>query len=279
MTGEIILCADDYGQSLEISQGILLLAEKKRINAISCMTNTPFWPELQAGLKAVQLTSYIGLHFSLTWGQAKSRQWQDNYGLSFGNLGSLLKKCYSGQLEEKIITAEIHAQVDAFTQASGYFPDFIDGHQHVHQLPIIRDALIAWYKKANITAFIRNTSNGWQDLLTLKGLPKQQIIAILGGIAFNRYLKKHQIPSNNSFAGIYNFKKARYYRNYFQLFLKTIAQGGLIMCHPGMPSNDTTDPLYQRRPHELNYLLGDFFPQDLEDYNLRLAKKPDVRQA
>ncbi len=39
--------------------------------------------------------------------------------------------------------AEIEAQIDAFEQATGRRPDFIDGHQHVHGLPGVRKALIA----------------------------------------------------------------------------------------------------------------------------------------
>ncbi len=44
---EMILCADDYGQNEPISQGILELALNKRINAISCLVNTPYWQDAQ----------------------------------------------------------------------------------------------------------------------------------------------------------------------------------------------------------------------------------------
>ncbi len=35
-----------------------------------------------------------------------------------------------------------HRQLDLFEAALGYPPDHIDGHQHVHALPVVRQALI-----------------------------------------------------------------------------------------------------------------------------------------
>lgn len=42
----------------------------------------------------------------------------------------------------KEIAAEITRQLDAFEEALGRPPDFVDGHQHVHVLPGVRRALL-----------------------------------------------------------------------------------------------------------------------------------------
>lgn len=39
------------------------------------------------------------------------------------------------------------AQLERFIQLMGRWPDFIDGHQHVHQFPLIRKAMMAVYEQ------------------------------------------------------------------------------------------------------------------------------------
>lgn len=273
MSKAIILCADDYSQNSAICEGILLLVEKKRINAVSCLVNTDLWPAMNQDLKPFLPTCYIGLHLNLTLGQAKSRLWQQYYGPSFSSLSSLLKRCALGQLNKTVVEAEIQSQLDTFFNALGVYPDFIDGHQHIHQLPVIRDVLLNLYNNYPLTSFIRNTSNGYSDLFTLSGLPKQQLIALLGGIHFKNRLKKQAIPANSSFAGIYNFAKVKQYRDYFRHFLTTIDDQGLIMCHPGAVSTDKDDPLHAYRSQELAYFLSDDFLNDLEEKDCQLAGK------
>lgn len=268
---KIILCADDYAQNEAISMGILQLATKKRINAISCLVNTPLWPELSRELIGLKPTTSIGLHFNLTFGEPLSAEWRQHDGPQFGSLAALLIKSHSRQLNNAAVNAEIHAQLDAFTKATGRFPDFIDGHQHIHQLPIIRDCWLQLYRDKQCTSFFRNTCNGWRDLLSLCGAPKPQLILLLGGMVFKHRLKQASIPTNTSFAGIYNFKKALNYRDYFKLFLKHSADGGLIMCHPGLQSTDLTDPLYQYRHHEFTYLMSEQYLKDLVDHDFEIG--------
>lgn len=274
MIKNIMICADDYSQNKAISEGILLLAKNKRINAISCLVNTPSWHEIHKELNQVKKNTYIGLHFNLTLGQALSSKWQTNYSHNFNDLPSLIKQSYLRRLDIECVIAEICAQLDSFTEATGANPDFIDGHQHIHQLPIIRDALFTVYKHRKLSAFCRKTSSGWRDFLTYSNFPKRQAIALLGGVAFNRILRQHAILTNTSFAGIYNFVNAKNYRSYFQQFLRRSNTGGLIMCHPGIESSDQSDPLHQYRHQELNYFMSKAFLSDLNDEQCRLIQKP-----
>lgn len=267
---KIIICADDYAQNNAISEGILALAEAKRINAISCLVNSDTWIDAHQGLNKVKNTCLIGLHFNLTLGQALSSEWKKQVGTSFSSLPQLLQNVYLGRLDRKVVTAEIVAQLEAFTSVMQVEPQFIDGHQHIHQLPIIRDALLAVYSKFKLTSFFRNTSNDWRDFFCLESFPKCQLIALLGGRVFKRRLVQQLIPSNTSFAGIYNFSKASDYPYYFKRFLTKSKDGGLIMCHPGNESNDVSDPLHQYRHFELNYLMSDAFLRDLEDNSVQL---------
>lgn len=50
---DLCICADDFAQNESISEGILNLASKKRINATSCMVNSLFWQEMAFDLKNI----------------------------------------------------------------------------------------------------------------------------------------------------------------------------------------------------------------------------------
>lgn len=271
-TKHIILCADDYAQNEAVCAGILILLEKQRINAVSCLVNSANWPEAQFALRPHQNKHAIGLHLNFTMGKPLSSLWQKQHGNSFTNLPRLLQQAYCRQLSKSAILAEINAQVDAFTNALGQQPDFIDGHQHVHQLPMIRDGLLECYQQQHWTGFLRSTSNGFRDLFAINEAPKRQLISVLGGFYFKNRLKKAHISTNTSFAGIDNFNHRAPYQQRFQSFLKSIKPGGLIMCHPGLVSIDTSDPLYLSRHQEFEYFNSEALMKDLQHFDVTLSR-------
>lgn len=269
----LLICADDFAQNKAVCDGILQLVEHSRINAVSCLVNTALWFKASQHLLRVKPQPLVGLHFNLTTSQALSPAWRNKLGHSLPSLSKLIAMAYSKQLDVKLVTAELDAQLDLFMQCMKTKPDFVDGHQHVHQLPIIRDALINCYQRHQLTGFIRNTSNGLLDWLTVSGLPKQALISLLGGLTFKKMLTKQRIDFNPSFAGIYNFAKAKHYPLYFKRFLANSSSNGLIMCHPGAYSTDSCDPLSGSRHHELNYLLSNDFLDDLVHNAFQLSHK------
>lgn len=270
---QLIICADDYGQNLAISEGIVHLASLKRINATSCMVNTASWAESSTALRPLQPTTFIGLHLNFTHGDALSSAWKKHCGTRFSGISTVLKNAYLKRLNPAVIRAEIQMQVEFFTHAMNARPDFIDGHQHVHQLPIIRETLLALYADKLDSIFIRKTSQGWRDLFSMDGFPKRQLITLLGGVALQHDLIKQSIPCNSSFSGIYNFKQAANYSHYFKRFLENTLDGGLIMCHPGNASVDKSDPLHLYREQELNYFISEGYLRDLADHSFQLRCK------
>ncbi|KAB2641711.1 MAG: ChbG/HpnK family deacetylase [Verrucomicrobia bacterium] len=66
----LTLCADDFGQSVAISKGILQLVAAGRLQAVSCLTESPAWPAMAQQLKALGTHHQTGLHFNLTHGFA-----------------------------------------------------------------------------------------------------------------------------------------------------------------------------------------------------------------
>lgn len=246
-----ILCADDYGQNPAISQAIIHLVEKKRLSAVSCMTNFAHWSQHARDLVPYESKVQIGLHFNLTDGPSLSGQIQMN------TLGKLLLNCYLRRVDKQAIAAELNAQIDAFVAGMGRLPDFVDGHQHVHQFPVIRDVLLAVYEKRlrgqgtyircvyDPKAFFRYQAPAYL---------KRVIIQLTGARALKRELIKRQIPHNTSFSGIYDFAEGENYALIFPQFMAEIAEGGLIMCHPGL-GGEEGDSIYRARRYEYEYLL------------------------
>lgn len=247
----IILCADDYGQNAAISQGIINLIQAKRLSATSCLTTAQEWPNFALLLLSYQNQVDIGLHFNLTDGKPLTN------ANAFQSLPSLLIKSQCRQLNKKIIATEFHAQLDYFIETLGQAPDFIDGHQHIHQFPVIRDVILEIYdtRLRQHHSYIRSTY-----LLKPFASLKHTIIQLSGAYHFKRQLQTYNIPHNTSFSGIYDFRHAKNYAQIFRQFLQEITKGGLIMCHPGLADpEDTTDPIRHARIAEYEFFMSEEF--------------------
>ncbi len=273
MMKKIILCADDYGQNQPISQAIIALLEKNRLSATSCMTTSVFWPEHAKWLQPFTFQIDIGLHFNLTEGKPLSKELQGSHG--FLPLPRLLLKAYGRLLNKDAVEAELNAQLDAFVASMGKLPDFVDGHQHVHQLPIVRDALLAVYNQRLRAShcYLRcvHEPKVYLRVRTHKDI-KGLLIQLLGASKFKKMLIKHHIPHNAAFAGIYAFQDSQKYPWYFSRFLAQSKNLGIIMCHPGMQVADITDIMAKARFDEFVYLASQHFVLDCLHAGVVLGK-------
>lgn len=266
----IILCADDYGQTHAISQAIVELLKSRHLTATSCMVTSPDWP-----LNSRFLIPYIdqidiGLHFNLTEGKPLSAFHQ-----GFISLPHLLFRSHLRRLSKKAIRAELHAQLDQFIENMGVLPDFIDGHQHVHQFPIIRDALLEIYDERlrEHGSYLRCIYTP-TDLCNVKGVGylKKLILQWSGAIAFKKELIARNIPHNLSFSGVYSFDKASRYDVLFAAFLNDIQEGGLIMCHPGLEDVTHEDAIRDSRSKEYAFIKSKQFVKLLDEHQVRLVR-------
>ena len=209
----MIICADDFGMTADINQATAHLAGTGKIDAVSCMVNMPFFSggEL-AALGPVQL----GLHFTL----AETPQ-------EFRNL---VFRAYARQLDRRNIFTELAAQYDRFEAVAGRKPDFIDGHLHVQQLPVVRDVLVD---------FVRNRCGTTPPRVRNAALPLRQcspksFLISAPGRVLKRKLLKAGIPTNTGFGGIYNYLDFMRYPMHLEKFLNTVPESGIIMVHPGL---------------------------------------------
>lgn len=257
----IILCADDYGQNESISQAIIALVEKGRLSATSCMTTMPHWPTAAAALLPYQSKIDIGLHFHLT--EAHS-------------LGQILLKSFLRQLNQKKIEEALHHQIDLFVQQMGRLPTFLDGHQHVHQLPIVRDAVIVVYEQRlrEVNAYIRCVDQP-RDCVRMgaRALLKRWVIQMMGSRTFRRALESRRIPHNKTFDGLYTFSQSIEFKDIFKDILQRVESNTLVMCHPGIEDRiDGGDKIASARAREYQFLASELFVQACEANNVQLSR-------
>jgi len=144
----------------------------------------------------------------------------------------------------------VAAQFDAFVAAMGRAPDFVDGHQHSHALPGIRDIVLFETANRAPDAWLRDCVDRVTAMLSRPFVGKA-----IGSAYHSRGLRgaaaRYRLRCNDSFAGHYDF--ASDYRALFPRFLRQPAGVHLVMCHPGA-GNRPGDAIAAARPREAEAL-------------------------
>jgi chitin disaccharide deacetylase len=274
----IWLCADDYGISPAVSKAIRALVVQGRLNATSVMVAAPSFDRSEAGsLKMLNVGARrvaIGLHVTLTGlftpmtaGFGPTRD---------GTFVSLAEMMVRGQLrllDRKRLAAEIAAQLKAFVAQFGQRPDFVDGHQHVHLFPQVREALLDVVKDGAPLAWVRQCGSIERPAPSIWDY-KTRILNALSG-KFRALAAERGITTNPAFAGAYDFASADEadFARLFPLFLRELPPQSVVMCHPGFVDAELErlDPLTTQREREFAYLAGDAFPGVLRAHGVTLA--------
>ena len=265
-TRALILCADDYALHPLVDDAVQQLARARRLSATSCMTTAPRWPEAARALLPLRPRLSVGLHFNLTEGHGGAYAAQD--------LGHVIRRAYGRGWSQAQLRAIWRQQLDAFEQALGSAPDFIDGHQHVHQLPGVRDAMLAeWQARyaGQVAPWVRSTAPAPGQWRHAKAL----IIALLGGWAATRRWRRAGVALNRGFAGVYGFDApdVQHYGAHMQAWLAQAQDGGLVMCH--LASAEVPgDAIGRQRPVEFAYLMSPDFGRLLQRSGLHIHQGP-----
>ncbi|MDB5590703.1 ChbG/HpnK family deacetylase [Enterovirga sp.] len=276
----LVVCADDYGMNAGVSRGILHLAEAGRISATSCMANAPGWPEGARDLRGSGATIAVGLHLTLTWGAPLDPM--PGFATAAGAMpplghvvGGALKGAWSRPGGRAELEAEIGRQLDRFCQAMGRPPDFLDGHQHVHALPGIRDALLAVLTGQGLAGrlWLRDPSERLAAILARRlAAPKAAFVSSLAR-GFGSRARQAGFSTNRGFSGFSPFDPARDVAADMGAYLVALGPKPLVMCHPGRPDRNP-DEIAAAREREFAYLASPGWPALLESRGLTLAPAP-----
>jgi predicted glycoside hydrolase/deacetylase ChbG (UPF0249 family) len=268
MTRVLALCADDFGLAPGISAGIARLAHAQRLTAIACITNSPHWEASTALLKHLPDSVEVGLHLNFTEGRPLSARLARRWA-TLPSLPRLIAQAHLRLLPIRQVRNEVHAQLAAFNRALGKPPAFIDGHQHVHHLPGLRQIILDMVEHVQPIPAVRNTGR----VLGPGAGFKRRMIEATGGRALAAELAQRVIAHNPVLLGAYDFT-APDYRSLMRGWLAALpAEGGLLFCHPGthLPG-DPADAIAAARERELTYLASAAFDADLAAANVRLGR-------
>jgi chitin disaccharide deacetylase len=261
MTGHIILCADDYGLTPGVSHAIRMLAAANRISATSAIVTRPNWPREALALKPLMTDIAVGLHLNLTLGAPLAGKSRLAPHGPFLSLRRLIPAVLSGQLRPGEIASEIECQLDAFEAGIGAAPDFVDGHEHVHVLPVVRKALMDTLKRryAGRPLLIRNPAGSRVPPFSRPSPQLKSLILRILSTSMQRDIERHGFISNDAFGGISAFKAtAAAVAQDFSAASTIEGWRPVVMCHPGFPDAELAriDRVNARRQMEFDALMG-----------------------
>ncbi len=256
------LCADDYAMTAGLSRGIEQLAQLRKISATSAMVTTAHWATDAARIRDLRGHVAIGLHLNLTLGEPLSGDCRTLAPSGpFFELQPLIKAALARKIAVCDARDEIRRQLDAFETALGYAPDHIDGHQHVHVLPVVRRALLdevaARYRER--PPLLRDPGEGFVSIATSSPARGKALVVKALAAGFAASARQRGLTVNTSFAGFSGFDTSRPFESEIVAALDRrgdTSEFKIIMCHPGFADDELgrIDPVVARREQELDTL-------------------------
>lgn len=270
MIRTITIIADDYGLSPSVSAGIASLLEADRLTGTGCMTIFPEWAEQARRIQGHRL---LGLHLTLTDHAPLTGSSTLAPAGSMPSFARLAISTGTGDIAEPDLHRELDAQAERFVAMIGREPDFFDGHQHVHFLPVVRRWLVARFPLGgrDPTRFVRGAP-GRRDPAPHVRLKRMAVAGLAAG--FDTAMRDAAIPVRGPLLGFYDWRRTTDVAPIFERTLGRAEHGALFMCHPGWidPILEQRDPLVTAREAELAYLASDRFPAFLDAYDIRIRR-------
>jgi chitin disaccharide deacetylase len=214
----------------------------------------------------------IGLHVALTAPfRPASKGFAPMRDGAFLPLAATFRYAALRRFRRDALVSEIRSQLQAFVEMFGHAPDFIDGHQHVHLLPQVGEALLQVVKDMAPDAWVRQC--GRAIPLTARFADRKGLLLDIFSYRFRRRAAALGVRTNPAFAGAYEFSDEADFAALFPRFLEDLPDGSVVMCHPGFVDAELRrlDPLTTLREKEYAFLASDTFPALLAARGLVLA--------
>jgi predicted glycoside hydrolase/deacetylase ChbG (UPF0249 family) len=277
----IVLCADDYGLAPGLGIAIRELIAAGRISATSCMTVGSYWPDEAEALRPLADRADIGLHLTLTDQRPLGPMPRIAADGRLPSISRMIRLAYFHRLDPREIKGELTRQLDLFEAALGRPPVYLDGHQHVHQLPIVREAVLELYRErlARHGAYLRYCTEPLGTIFTRRHSAGEALAIAILGWRFARRARANGIPGNHGFSGVHDFSGRIPYPALFGAFLEGVRPGALVMCHPGLSDAAlaAADRVTTAREEEYQFLKSDAFSALLRAKGVSVARFGEIQ--
>ena len=238
----VYICVDDCGLNASVNAAVTDLAANDCISATGLLVWRQASEQAAVALRSpVCRRLQVGLHLDL--GSLTGPAGTD------GRLSSLIAASYSGMLRPQAVRLVVNAQLQRFEDLMGRAPAFVDGHQHVHQLPVVRQVLVQEIVRryTHRPPWLRVTAPPVERRIPRR---KQDVIFTLGGRALRALAARHKLPISRRLLGVYDFKGTEEdYSRRLQGWMAQNRPGDVLMCHPAVGPTEG-DPHSEARRNE-----------------------------
>ncbi len=261
--------ADDFGETVEITEGICHAIKAGVLTSTSIMANMPGTQDALRRVAGLADRASFGVHLNLCEGKplTTGRSLVDAAG-RFHSKRSLLVRSVTGQLALREVEAEIAAQIGLIRDHDVSI-SHLDGHKHLHQLPIVSTAVANVLPRFAIRR-VRITRLG--GLLQARGATGlvRELLAMKASRKFHESGLRSpvRIVDLRPFIGGAAAPAP----------VSCVDPRGPVelCCHPGTAAADIGKPGSHARHAELQFLLSPGFFELLERAGARLVSYWDV---
>ena len=223
------------------------------------MVTFPEWPRLAERLAQLRSRIAIGLHINFTVGAPLGEMPKLAPAGIFPSIGVLTLAGGRGGIDTMEIAAQTARQFERFVQHTGFAPDFIDGHQHVHVLPGVRKGVLAALRMHTDGGhlLIRDPSDDMARIVK-RGVcvaKAMQVAALAMGFA--KAARAAGLRTNAGFSGFSSFNTSSLYARELEAGFTATGPRQLMMCHPGHVDEalESRDGVTVRREQEFRTLM------------------------
>ncbi|WP_028953409.1 ChbG/HpnK family deacetylase [Synechococcus sp. CC9616] len=202
-----LLHADDLGLAEGVDSAIIVLAQSGLLQGASLLVNGPSAANAVEAWRDLTDPPPLTLHVCLTEGHGLPHCPDLPTGFSSLLVASLLpwqRRRIAPQLRTVLLE-----QFSSYRQLTGLRHIRLDGHQHIHLVPLVLDAVLDLSRSESIT-WVRTTLEALPEGLSLRlwwrsiktgGFIKWLILQLLSGLAIPR-LRRAGLHTNRRFAGV-----------------------------------------------------------------------------
>ena len=264
----LIVHADDFGETPQITAGICAGIEAGVLTSTSIMANMPGTEDGLQRVAALASRASFGVHLNFCEGRplTAARSLTDPEG-RFHSKRALFIRAVTGRLALSELEAEVAAQI-AHVRDHGVRISHVDGHKHLHQLPVVSTAVANVLPRFSIRR-VRITRLG-------------KLARARGAALLVRELLAMKASRKFADSGLRSPVRILDLRPFIST--QTPQPGSCVdpsgpvelCCHPGTSEADAHKPGSHVRGAELDYLLSPRFRELLDVNGARLVSYWDV---
>jgi predicted glycoside hydrolase/deacetylase ChbG (UPF0249 family) len=256
----LVVHADDFGETVEITRGICAAIEAGAVTSTTIMATMPGTEDALPRVAALADRASFGVHLNLCEGRplTHGRTLVNGEG-EFHRKRALFLRAVSGTLSAAEVEAEVSAQIARIRDA-GVRISHVDGHKHLHQLPVVAGAVARVLPRFGIER-VRLTRLRSLAAMVQPARAMRELLALRAAGEFRRAGLRFpsRVADLQAIMHVAN-KALRETNGIVELF-----------CHPGTAQADIEKPGSCDRNAELQFLLSARFRELIEQHQVRLA--------